>query len=276
MVHIDPIDYLNLIAIYFFLLVVRGSLIFASRPLLQILHKDKAPVTAAEAAIMTWGGLRGAVGLALGMQVNRGKAANEDGIPQISQHDADRVLFFVAGIAFLTTCVNAPTCPALVTWLGITALPDAEARMLTKFNQQLVHFSCSQDNPPEVTEQLRLMLANIAHDIEKAKRHLKPKRAMVQNQSEYMQRTEDIIECYRMAKEELSEMDQKDLKKIDKDCLPGDCNGEVPQMVLLLERAIQQQIPVDPDMAKTTSSSISTLTTMVSSISTSPSVVGRV
>jgi len=172
MVHIDAIDYFNLIVIYFALLVLRGGLIFASRPLLKLLHRDKAPVTTADAAIMTWGGLRGAVGLALAMQVNRGRAVNEDGVEQISAKDADRVLFFVAGIAFMTTLINASTCPALVTWLGVTAVPEAEARLLNKFNCQLVHYSKRSDNPPEVTERLEQVLHGIAHEISRKKQKL--------------------------------------------------------------------------------------------------------
>merc|ERR1740138_1268661 len=103
MVHIAFIDYINLIVIYIFLLVLRGSFIFASRPLLKLLHKDQQPLAVEDALVMTWGGLRGAVGLALGIQVRRGRAENDDGIPQIDEDTANRVLFFVAGIAFLTT-----------------------------------------------------------------------------------------------------------------------------------------------------------------------------
>merc|ERR1719162_517517 len=171
MLKIDVVDYFNLIAVYFVLLILRGGLIFGSRPILRFLHKDKEPVTIADTLVMTWGGLRGAVGLALGIQVRRGRALGEDGIYRIGESDANRVLFFVAGIAFLTTCVNATTCPLLVDWLGITNLPEAEARMLQKFNQQLVHFSIAQNNPTEVTAQLQHMLAVIARDIENAHKH---------------------------------------------------------------------------------------------------------
>ena len=38
------------------------------------------------------------------------KAPNENGEPQITMDDGRRILFYVGGIAFLTTIVNATTC----------------------------------------------------------------------------------------------------------------------------------------------------------------------
>ena len=39
------------------------------RPVLRLLHPDRLPLTWEDATVMSWGGLRGAVGLALAMQV---------------------------------------------------------------------------------------------------------------------------------------------------------------------------------------------------------------
>merc|ERR1719478_876945 len=113
MMEIDGIDYVHLIVLYLFLLFCRGSLIFLSRPLLKQLSKDKAAVSPAEAAVMTWGGLRGAVGLALAIQVYNDRAPHYDGIQgeQITPENGRRVLFYVGGVALLTTIINATTCP---------------------------------------------------------------------------------------------------------------------------------------------------------------------
>merc|ERR1719424_1819185 len=97
MVVIDGADYINLVVIYAVLLILRGGLIFASRPLLRLLAADKEPVSVADALVMTWGGLRGAVGLALAIQVRRGMAEGEDGVRRMTESQAERVLFFVSG-----------------------------------------------------------------------------------------------------------------------------------------------------------------------------------
>merc|ERR1719482_997156 len=67
---IDMIDIVNLLVIYAFLVVLRTSLIFGSRPVLKQLSADGEPVSKEDATLMVWGGLRGAVGLALALAVN--------------------------------------------------------------------------------------------------------------------------------------------------------------------------------------------------------------
>jgi sodium/hydrogen exchanger 10/11 len=185
---IDAVDWLHLLVIYIVLLFIR-SFIFAfsglvpvwkGMSILQMLHADKLPVRWQEACLMTWGGLRGAVGLALAIQVNIGRAPCCDPLdddkckvhcstarePQIVQKDAERILFFVSGIAFLTTLVNATTAPALVQKLKITALPSARQTLLRMFHQQLVNWSEDSSNPPEVTISLKAMLHEAAEEIE--------------------------------------------------------------------------------------------------------------
>jgi len=156
---IDPIDFLNLFVIYVFLVFLRGALIFCSRPILKRLSEDGQEVTWQDAALMTWGGLRGAVGLALAIQVNNGRAAHiVTGEPMIAKKDAERLLFFVSGVAFLTTMINATTAPTLVKFLGITALPQARMTLLRMFNSQLIQWSQDSNHPEEVNRSLREML----------------------------------------------------------------------------------------------------------------------
>lgn len=165
MVHIDPMDYLHLLVIYLILAAVRAILIFGSRPLLQCLSMDNMPVSSSDAAVMTWGGLRGAVGLTLAIQVRRSQAANSDGVPQIDEGSAERVLFFVSGIAFLTTLVNATTCPILVQALRLTALPHVQEQFLLKFTHKLVDLSVARKHHPEVTEAIARVLNHVDQDI---------------------------------------------------------------------------------------------------------------
>merc|ERR1719174_545084 len=163
---IDMIDWLNLLLIYLVLSVIRGGIIFGSMPMLQYLSADNLPVSWQDATLMTWGGLRGAVGLALAIQVNNGRAPDEQGSPQIDEKDAQRLLFFVSGIVFMTTLLNAFTAPFLVQKLGIIALPEARQTLLRLFYQQLVNYSHYNDNPEEVTAALKEMLHEAAEEIE--------------------------------------------------------------------------------------------------------------
>jgi len=167
-VDIEFADYLHLIVIYIVLLTIRSTLFFTSRPILQFLHADKLPVSWQDATLMTWGGLRGAVGLALAIQVNNDRAPDCSGSETANIHpkDAQRLLFFVSGVAFLTTLVNATTAPTLVHKLGITALPAARKTLLGMFHQQLVNWSEETDNPPEVTEELKHMLHHAAEELD--------------------------------------------------------------------------------------------------------------
>ena len=112
MVHIGGENHLYLIAIPTVPILLRVALISGSRPLLGWLNTGKDPVTVAEASVITWGGLRGAVGLALAIQVYRDRAPKVDGGMAISQEEGEHDLSFVAGVAFLTTVVKSmrPPC----------------------------------------------------------------------------------------------------------------------------------------------------------------------
>mmetsp|Transcript_23241 Transcript_23241/g.51423 ORF Transcript_23241/g.51423 Transcript_23241/m.51423 type:complete len:1252 (+) Transcript_23241:95-3850(+) len=165
MVDIDLIDYVHLGVIYLVLLTTRGTFVFLSRPLLKWLSVDKLPVSMEDAAVITWGGLRGAVGVALAIQVQLERAPDSSGNEQVSAKDGRRVLFFVSGIAFLTTIINATTAPALVRMLGITALPDAQLRLLKMLSEQLVQWSSDHKQPEAITSGLRHMLEHLDDQI---------------------------------------------------------------------------------------------------------------
>lgn len=132
MVHIEAIDYLRCIVIYIVCMVIRAIILFSFRPLLSRLSMDQVAVTTADVAVMTWGGLRGAVGLAFAIEVSVNRA---DG--NISDSDGRRMLFYVCGVATLTLCINATTCPMLVRWLGISRTSRAKQKILRKIFTQL-------------------------------------------------------------------------------------------------------------------------------------------
>jgi sodium/hydrogen exchanger 10/11 len=159
-------DILDLFVIYLVLLVIRAAFIFGSRPLLKVLNTDKLSVKSGDAAVMTWGGLRGAVGLALAIEVGHDRAMNADGEPQITTAQSQKVLFFVSGIAFLTTIINATTAPALVRKLGILAQPVAKLRLQKLLFSQLVNWSLQETgNNPTVAKGLEDVVQMIENSI---------------------------------------------------------------------------------------------------------------
>merc|ERR1719387_303536 len=113
---------------------------------------------------MTWGGLRGAVGLALAIQVTVDRA---DG--QLSNKEADRVLFFVGGIAALTLVINATTCPRVVNNLGVTQLPATKRRLLFMLRRRLLEVSHDAEYPPAVKRALKDMLDELEEQIKAEK-----------------------------------------------------------------------------------------------------------
>mmetsp|Transcript_116033 Transcript_116033/g.300824 ORF Transcript_116033/g.300824 Transcript_116033/m.300824 type:complete len:1168 (+) Transcript_116033:66-3569(+) len=158
MVLIDLIDYAHLLVIYVVVVLIRGIVIFASRPLLRLLSPDRTPVSAADALVMTWGGLRGAVGLALAIQVWKDRAGGN-----IGEAEANRVLFFTGGIAMLTLIVNATTCPKLVNRLGITATPHAKARVLLNIHRRMSEITMHHRGP--VKDVIDHLLKDVEHHI---------------------------------------------------------------------------------------------------------------
>jgi NhaP-type Na+/H+ or K+/H+ antiporter len=64
------------------------------------------------AAVMAgWGGLRGAVGLALALSMHARLGYNRDG---------KLIILHVSGVALLTLLVNAPTSASMLRLLGLT------------------------------------------------------------------------------------------------------------------------------------------------------------
>mmetsp|Transcript_9954 Transcript_9954/g.31619 ORF Transcript_9954/g.31619 Transcript_9954/m.31619 type:complete len:987 (+) Transcript_9954:94-3054(+) len=154
-------DYGHLLLIYAVLVVLRFGLIILSRPLLALLGADGRPVPLADAIVMSWGGLRGAVGLALGIQVSRDQAGGK-----VDAENANRVLFYVGGVALLTLLINALTCPALVKWLQITQTPDTKRKLMAKIHQQLVDDFLENDGMRTgVKQNLDVMLGDLKDHI---------------------------------------------------------------------------------------------------------------
>ena len=79
--------------------------------------------------VLTYGGLRGAVGLLLALVVDL-----ESGIDQRTR---DLVVFHVGGIAFLTLIINGTTIRFLINKLGLSRVSKVQQRIMAVVLQML-------------------------------------------------------------------------------------------------------------------------------------------
>ncbi|XP_030844648.1 sperm-specific sodium proton exchanger isoform X1 [Strongylocentrotus purpuratus] len=108
LVAVDKMDWFYLIILYLAITIIRGMVISLFSP---ILSRIGYGLTWRNAVIMTWGGLRGAVGLALALVVEN--LAGNDVI-------GSKFLFHTAGIVVLTLVINATTIQTLLRILGMS------------------------------------------------------------------------------------------------------------------------------------------------------------
>eukprot|EP00055_Hartaetosiga_balthica_P008823 m.33954 g.33954 ORF g.33954 m.33954 type:complete len:1076 (+) comp6488_c0_seq1:200-3427(+) len=111
----DAKDYGRLILFYIFLELIRGFMVLVLSPALR---KTGYGFGMRRGLVLVHGGLRGAVSLAMALLVEL-----ETDIPEEIR---GKVLFYGAGITFLTLVINAPTAGPLVRWLGLLRASRAE------------------------------------------------------------------------------------------------------------------------------------------------------
>merc|ERR1719326_1181151 len=90
---IEVEDYIWAIVVFVGVTIIRFTMLVCFFPILNRIGKR---VSWKDIIVMTWGGLRGMVGLALAIIVQHELAANPDtGVQQISKLNGDRILFLV-------------------------------------------------------------------------------------------------------------------------------------------------------------------------------------
>ncbi|CAK8989103.1 Sodium/hydrogen exchanger 7 (Na(+)/H(+) exchanger 7) (NHE-7) (Protein SALT OVERLY SENSITIVE 1) [Durusdinium trenchii] len=125
-------DYGWLLVFYILANLARGFMIGVLWPLVNCVSgSDVTRTTWKEVLVMTWGGLRGAVGLALVLSMR------ELLMQQGKQETARLMVFFVSGFAALTLLVNATTCSLLLKCLGLTKTPEAQSAILERLRHEL-------------------------------------------------------------------------------------------------------------------------------------------
>lgn len=117
---IDHMDWLYLLTFYAFLMVTRFFVIALLFPWLSTMgHK----CTWQEGVFISWAGLRGALGMALGLLVEKNG-------PSDMTEQTSKMFFYVGGIAALTLLVNAPTSKSLLLMLGLLGGDSVEKRLV--------------------------------------------------------------------------------------------------------------------------------------------------
>lgn len=126
-------DFLILILFYIGITVIRGIVIGVFFPIMKRIGYG---ITFKDSIILTWGGLRGAIGLALALIV-----VSEESIPLEARN---QILSLTAGIVMLTSLINATTVKPIIDWLGLAKVGEARKQMLAQ-NIVLLHQSAEKE-----------------------------------------------------------------------------------------------------------------------------------
>jgi len=113
--HVGVDELLVVASAFVGIVVLRGGLVAASRPVMSWLS---GPISAGEGVVMAWGGLRGAVSLALALMV-----AQEHSIPEQLR---EQILLVTAGVVLGTLCINGTTIGWLLGRLGFAEAPPGD------------------------------------------------------------------------------------------------------------------------------------------------------
>lgn len=100
--------------LYISIMLIRAVAIAIFYPILRKLNSE---FSKSKAIVLTWGGLRGVVGLTLALAVIQN--------PRISPELGDQILFLTAGIVILTIVINGSTMLSVIKWLDLDKLPIA-------------------------------------------------------------------------------------------------------------------------------------------------------
>jgi len=124
--HLQWMDVFWLLVLYPTVIIIRAMMLAL---LWFPLRMVGTPIDWREGVIMIWSGLRGAVGLAMAIIVDRE--------PEIPVRMGSRVMFLVGGMAGLTTVINATTTPLLLKALGLSKTHSVKERVLQRFRNRM-------------------------------------------------------------------------------------------------------------------------------------------
>lgn len=135
-------DWGYLFMLYALVIVIRFFLVFAFYP---ITANIGIGTSWREAVFMAYGGLRGAVGIALGL-VLYAETVHYTAASEVSTETRDEFILYtekvfgmVGGIALLTLVINAPTCGLLLKALGIITPTETRNKVVENYRQHMIH-----------------------------------------------------------------------------------------------------------------------------------------
>ncbi|WP_278505447.1 cation:proton antiporter [Phocaeicola barnesiae] len=166
-----------LLLVYIALNIIRYITIMMLYP---IMKRSGYGLNKKESIILTWGGLRGALGMTLALMVSY--------TPAIPEEIRSQVLFFTAGTVTLTLCINATTMRWLLNKLGLIYIPTARTMMENKI-QNLLH-----ENSEKYFERLKTRDALNGANWEKVNQYI----TAMPNDQEATPMTNDIMNEIRL------------------------------------------------------------------------------
>lgn len=122
----DPDLWIMLVVLYFAVQLIRALAVIILMP---ILKRVGIGITWQKATVLVWGGLRGAVSLALALFVAQGSA--------FPSETGDQILFLCAGLVVLTILINGTTMGTLLAWLDLDHLPAGKQATVERTRRQV-------------------------------------------------------------------------------------------------------------------------------------------
>ena len=122
----DPDLWITLVVLYVAVQLIRAMAIIVFMP---VLKRVGIGITWQKATVLIWGGLRGAVSLALALFVAQDSAFQSE--------TGDQVLFLCAGLVVLTILINGSTMGALLAWLDLDHLPPGKRATVERTRHQV-------------------------------------------------------------------------------------------------------------------------------------------
>ncbi|KAK6191717.1 hypothetical protein SNE40_003328 [Patella caerulea] len=187
---IHGVDWFYMIALYLGLQFIRAAVTVVFSPILKRIGYG---MTWQEGLVLTWGGLRGAVGLALGLLVMENNMLDLEKVRV-------KILIHVSGIVFLTLLINATTIPYLLKTLGMNDISIAKRMAMASAMKHL--------------QELRHKTLNM----------LKTDRFLADSDWELVERSCEITSPYKTSKDEL----ELAKKQIRPKAICPDCNCCLP------------------------------------------------
>jgi len=168
-----------ILAIYLGILVIRFVVTHIFKPFANMTTPD--PINNADVAVISWGGLRGAVSMALVLIIASKDTLGPGGLPEFVR---DKLLLITSGVVFLTIAVNGTTMGKLLSKLGFSdtplgeqlALATAKASVLGEVRHEIDKVKSSRDlrtvSWAEVEDGVDGRLKEVQDNIERIKNEL--------------------------------------------------------------------------------------------------------